>query len=66
MKKTLNSLKSHRENLTTRIHDTMAGDMGFLTLGETDQDGKPILEPILEDAAFSLKEGEISPVLKNR
>ncbi len=40
------------------------GDMGFLTIGETDQDGKPILEPILEDAAFSLKEGEISPVLK--
>ena len=40
------------------------GDMGFLTIGETDQDGKPILEPVLEDAAFTLKEGEISPVLK--
>ncbi len=40
------------------------GDMGFLTIGETDKDGKPILEPILEDAAFTLNAGEISPVLK--
>ena len=40
------------------------GDMGFLARGETDKDGKPILDPILEEAAFALKEGEISSVLK--
>ncbi len=40
------------------------GDMGFLTKGETNQEGEPILDPILDEAAFSLKEGEISSVLR--
>ena len=40
------------------------GDMGFLARGEKDKDGNPILEPVLEEAAFALKEGEISSVLK--
>lgn len=40
------------------------GDMGFLTRGETDKEGKPKLEPILEEAAFALKEGEFSSVLR--
>ena len=40
------------------------GDMGFLTQGEKDKEGEPILDPILEAAAFALKEGEISSVLK--
>ena len=40
------------------------GDMGFLTQGETDQDGEPILDPVLDEAAFTLKEGEISSVLR--
>ncbi len=40
------------------------GDMGFLVKGETDEDGKPVLEPILEETAFALKEGEISTVIR--
>ena len=40
------------------------GDMGFLARGETDKDGIPLLDPILEEAAFSLKEGEISSLLR--
>ena len=40
------------------------GDMGFIGRGEIDQDGNPLLDPILEEAAFALKEGEISSVLR--
>ena len=40
------------------------GDMGFLVQGETDKEGKPILDPILDEAAFALEEGEISNVLR--
>ena len=40
------------------------GDMGFLVPGEHDADEKPLLEPILEEAAFQLEEGELSPILK--
>ena len=40
------------------------GDMGFLARGEKDKEENPILDPILEEAAFTLKEGEISSVLK--
>ena len=40
------------------------GDMGFLVRGETDKDGIPLLDPILEEAAFSLKEGEVSNLLR--
>ena len=40
------------------------GDMGYLARGETNKEGEPILDPILEEAAFALEEGEISSVLK--
>ena len=40
------------------------GDIGFLVPGETDKDGNPKLDPALEEAAFALQEGEISPVIK--
>ena len=40
------------------------GDLGFLARGETDADGNPKLDPILEAAAFALQEGEISPVIR--
>ena len=40
------------------------GDMGFLTRAEQDKEGNPKLDPILEEAAFALKEGEMSSVLK--
>ena len=40
------------------------GDMGFIAKGETDEDGNPKLDPILEEAAFGLKEGELSKILK--
>ena len=40
------------------------GDMGFIARGEKDEDDNPLLDPILEDAAFTLKEDEISSVLR--
>ena len=40
------------------------GDMGFIVLGEIDEEGNPLLDPILEESAFALKEGEISSVLR--
>ncbi len=40
------------------------GDMGFLAKGETDEEGNPKLHPIIEAAAFELKEGELSEILK--
>ncbi|MDE0683112.1 MAG: peptidylprolyl isomerase, partial [Candidatus Poribacteria bacterium] len=40
------------------------GDLGFLALGETDEDGEPILDPTLEAAAFALQEGEISAIVQ--
>ncbi len=40
------------------------GDLGFLARGETDADGNPKLDPILEEAAFALQEGEISPIVR--
>ncbi len=40
------------------------GDMGFIVRGEIDEEGNPLLDPILEEAAFALKEGEISSVLR--
>ncbi len=40
------------------------GDLGFLALGETDEDGEPILDPALEAAAFALQEGEISAIIQ--
>ena len=40
------------------------GDLGFLARGETDAEGKPKLDPALEEAAFALQEGEISTVIQ--
>ncbi|RKU23051.1 hypothetical protein C6500_02760 [Candidatus Poribacteria bacterium] len=40
------------------------GDLGFLVPGEVDEEGKPKLDPILEEAAFALQEGEISPIVQ--
>lgn len=40
------------------------GDLGFLVPGEVDEDGNPKLNPILEEAAFALQEGEISPIIQ--
>ena len=40
------------------------GDLGFLARGETDEEGKPKLDPALEEAAFALQEGEISPIVQ--
>ena len=40
------------------------GDLGFLARGEIDADENPKLDPVLEEAAFALKEGEISPVIQ--
>ena len=40
------------------------GDLGFLARGETDEDGKPKLDPALEEAAFALQEGEISAIVR--
>ena len=40
------------------------GDMGFIARGEKDKEGNLKLDPILEETAFALKEGEISSVLR--
>ena len=40
------------------------GDLGFLVRGEKDQEGELRLDPVLEEAAFALKAGEISQVLR--
>ena len=40
------------------------GDLGFLARGETDAEDKPKLDPALEEAAFALKEGEISSIVQ--
>ena len=40
------------------------GDLGFLVPGEVDEEGNPKLDPIIEEAAFALQEGEISPIIQ--
>ena len=40
------------------------GDMGFLIPGERDKEGKLRLKPILEEVAFRLKPGELSPIVQ--
>ena len=40
------------------------GDLGFLARGEVDEEGKPKLDPTLEEAAFALQEGEISAIVQ--
>ena len=42
------------------------GDLGFLVPGEVDEDGEPKLDPALEEAAFALQEGEISPIVQTK
>lgn len=40
------------------------GDMGFLVPGERDKEGKLRLDPDLEQVAFRLQPGEMSPILR--
>ncbi|MDE0300242.1 MAG: peptidylprolyl isomerase [Candidatus Poribacteria bacterium] len=40
------------------------GDMGFLVPGERDDEGKLKLPPTLEQVAFGLRPGEMSPILR--
>ena len=40
------------------------GDMGFLVRGERDEEEQLRLDPILEEAVFQLKPGEITPILR--
>ncbi|RKU14426.1 hypothetical protein C6502_00995 [Candidatus Poribacteria bacterium] len=40
------------------------GDMGFLVRGERDEEDELRLDPILEEAVFQLKPGEITPILR--
>ncbi len=40
------------------------GDMGYIIRGEVDEEGERRLNPMLEDAVFSLSAGQISPILK--
>ena len=53
--------QSNSDHADTRYE---GGDMGFLVPGETDEDGKPKLDPVLEEAVFALQEGEISLVIQ--
>ena len=53
--------QSNSDHYDTRYD---GGDMGFLVPGEVDEEGKPKLDPALEEAAFALEEGEISPVIQ--
>ncbi|MDE0040552.1 MAG: peptidylprolyl isomerase, partial [Candidatus Poribacteria bacterium] len=40
------------------------GDMGFLVSGERDKEGRLLLDPALEQVAFRLQPGEMSPILR--
>ena len=53
--------QSNSDHFDTRYD---GGDLGFLVPGEVDDEGKPKLDPILEEAAFALQEGEISPIVQ--
>ena len=53
--------QSNSDHFDTRYD---GGDMGFLVPGEIDEEGKPKLDPILEEALFALQEGEISPIVQ--
>lgn len=53
--------QSNSDHSDTRYE---GGDIGFLVPGETDKDDNPKLDPVLEEAAFSLQEGEISSVIQ--
>ena len=53
--------QSNSDHFDTRYE---GGDLGFLVPGEVDEEGKPKLDPILDEAAFELQEGEISPIVQ--
>ena len=53
--------QSNSDHYDTRYD---GGDLGFLVPGEADEDGKPKLDPTLEEAAFALQDGEISPIVQ--
>ena len=53
--------QSNSDHSDTRYE---GGDIGFLVPGETDKDGTPKLDPVLEEAAFALQEGEVSSVIQ--
>lgn len=53
--------QSNSDHYDTRYD---GGDLGFLVPGEVDEDGKPKLDPALEEAAFALQDGEISPIVQ--
>ena len=53
--------QSNSDHFDTRYD---GGDLGFLALGEVDEEGNPKLDPVLEEAAFALQEGEISSVVQ--
>lgn len=53
--------QSNSDHSDTRYE---GGDIGFLVPGETDKDDNPKLDPVLEEAAFALQEGEISSVVQ--
>ena len=53
--------QSNSDHFDTRYD---GGDLGFLVPGEVDEEGNPKLDPILEEAAFALQEGEISPIVQ--
>ena len=53
--------QSNSDHFDTRYD---GGDLGFLVPGEVDEEDKPKLDPILEEAAFALQEGEISPIIQ--
>ena len=53
--------QSNSDHFDTRYD---GGDLGFLVPGEVDEEDKPKLDPVLEEAAFALQEGEISPIVQ--
>ena len=53
--------QSNSDHFDTRYD---GGDMGFLVPGEIDEESKPKLDPVLEEALFALQEGEISPIVQ--
>ncbi len=52
------------EKSTDQATRFQGGDMGFLVPGERDEEGELRLDPILEERAFQLEPGEITPVLR--
>ena len=53
-----------KEKSTDQDTRYQGGDMGFLVRGERDEEGELRLDPILEEAVFQLKPGEITPIMR--